>query len=326
MSIVNIKSTIKMQLEGIKKEIEDKLLNAGFTIESLAISTSEEIVAKAGIKESEAKKVIQTAQSKLEIQPLSALEYLELEAKRGKITTSSNELDGILGGGIWTQELTEIAGGFGSGKTQLCFQLCINVQLTKDEGGLGGNAFYIDTERTFSPRRIVEMASYRELDVEQILNNIFIGSAINTNHLFSIVEQLDKIIPEKNIKLLIVDSFASHFRSEYIGKERLVERQQRIMQIAEKLILLAVKFDLAIVVTNQIIANVEEFLFGSPEEPALGFAWAHRPQQRIFLRKSRGSSRIARLFDSSRMPEREALFYVTESGITDAPFPTEFYS
>ena len=98
------------------------------------------------------------------------------------------------------------------------------------------------------------------------------------------------------------------------------------MQIAEKLIALAVKHDLAVVVTNQIMANVEEFLFGSPEEPALGFAWAHRPQQRIFLRKSRGSSRIARLFDSSRMPEREALFYVTESGLTDSPFSSDFYS
>ena len=86
------------------------------------------------------------------------------------------------------------------------------------------------------------------------------------------------------------------------------------------------QYDLAVVVTNQIIANVEEFLFGSPEEPALGFAWAHRPQQRIFLRKSRGSSRIARLFDSSRMPEREALFYVTERGLSDAPFSSDFYS
>ncbi len=326
MSRVNIKSTRKMQIEGIKKDISDKLEKAGFTIESLAISTSDEIISKVEIKEKEAKDIILKAQNTLGVQPLSALKFLELESKRGKITTASNELDGILGGGIWTQELTEFAGGFGSGKTQLCFQLCINVQLPKEEGGLDGNAFFIDTERTFSPRRVVEMASYRELDVENILNNIYIGSALNTNHLFSIVEQLNDTIPEKNIRLLVVDSFASHFRSEYIGKGRLVERQQRIMQIAEQLIALAVKHDIAVVVTNQIIANVEEFLFGSPEEPALGFAWAHRPQQRLFLRKSRGSSRIARLFDSSRMPEREALFYVTESGITDAPFPTEFYS
>lgn len=326
MSSVNIKSTIKMQIEGIKKDIIDKLVKAGFTIESLAISTSDDIIPKVEIKEKEAMDIIQKAQNALGVQPLTALKFLELESKRGKITTTSNELDGILGGGIWTQEITELAGGFGSGKTQLCFQLCINVQLPKEEGGLDGNAFFIDTERTFSPRRIVEMASYRELDVENILNNIYIGSALNTNHLFSIVEQLNDTIPEKNIKLLVVDSFASHFRSEYIGKGRLVERQQRIMQIAGQLIALAVKHDIAVVVTNQIIANVEEFLFGSPEEPALGFAWAHRPQQRLFLRKSRGSSRIARLFDSSRMPEREALFYVTESGITDAPFPTEFYS
>ncbi len=315
-----------MQIKGIDKDTLEILEKAGYTVESLAVSTSDTLISKFDLDSEKAKKIIEAAQNKVGIHPVSALKFLELESKRGKITTSSNELDGILGGGIWTQEITELAGGFGSGKTQLCFQLCINVQLPKEDGGLGGNAFFIDTERTFSPRRIVEIASYRDLDVEEILTNITIGSAINTDHMFSIIDQLDELIPKNNIKLLVVDSFASHFRSEYIGKGRLVERQQRIMQIAEELLILAVKHDIAIIVTNQIIANVEEFLFGSPEEPALGFAWAHRPQQRVFLRKSRGSSRIARLFDSSRMPEREALFYVTESGLTDAPFPTEFYS
>ncbi|MHA1668193.1 MAG: DNA repair and recombination protein RadA [Candidatus Heimdallarchaeaceae archaeon] len=315
-----------MQLEGIDKKTLDKIEKVGFTIENLAVATSEELAIKVDIEQDLARTVIEQAQKKLGIQPINALKFLELESRRGKITTSSNELDGILGGGIWTQELTEFAGGFGSGKTQLCFQLCINVQLPPDEGGLEGNAFFIDTERTFSPRRIVEIASNRELDVEKILKNIYVAPAMNTNHLFSIVDQLEETIPERRIKLLVVDSFASHFRSEFIGKEKLVERQQKIMQIAEKFTFLAVKHDIAIVVTNQIIANVEEFLFSSPEEPALGFAWAHRPQQRIFLRKSRGSSRIARLFDSSRMPEREALFYVTESGINDVPFSSEFYS
>lgn len=315
-----------MELKGIDKQILQKLKESELTLENIAVSTSDELIRKVEISKKDAKKVIEAAQNELGIQPVTALQFLEAEGKRGKITTSSSEFDGILGGGIWTQELTEAAGGFGSGKTQLCFQLCINVQLPFDEGGLEGNAFFIDTERTFSPKRIVEMATYRGLEVEEILENIYINPALNTHHLFSIVDTLDEIIQKKNIKLLIVDSFASHFRSEYIGKERLVERQQRIMQIAEELIALAVKYDLAVVVTNQIIANIEEFLFGSPEEPALGFAWAHRPQQRIFLRKSRGSSRIARLFDSSRMPEREALFYVTESGLTDAPFSSDFYS
>ena len=315
-----------MKLKGIDKQTLQKLEEAGINLETLSVSTSDELISKVDIDSKEALKAIEAAQIELGISPVTALKFLEQESQRGRITTSSTEFDSILGGGVWTQELTEVAGGFGSGKTQLCFQLCINVQLPIDEGGLDGTAFYIDTERTFSPRRVAEMASYRELDVQKVLSNIYIGSALNTHHLFSIVEQLDKEIQDKNVKLLVVDSFASHFRSEFIGKERLVERQQKIMRIAEELISLAVKYDVAVVVTNQIIANVEEFLFGSPEEPALGFAWAHRPQQRTFLRKSRGSSRIARLFDSSRMPEREALFYVTESGLTDAPFSSDFYT
>lgn len=307
-----------MKLTEVSKEILLKLEEAGFTLESIVITQAEDLKSKLNIDLEEAKKVIIAAEKELGVLPISAAEFLKLEKRRGKITTGSNELDSVLGGGIWTQEITELAGGFSSGKTQLCFQLCINVQLSYNEGGLEGKAFFVDTERTFSPKRITEIASYRSLEIDDVLNNIIIAPSLNTEHLSSIIEQLEDIIPKEKIKLLVIDSFASHFRSEYIGKEKLVARQQKIMQIAERLTLLAVRYDIAVLVTNQIIANVEDFLYGSSEEPALGFAWAHRPQQRVFLRKSRGSARIARLFDSSRMPEREALFYVTEAGIADA--------
>ena len=229
-----------MELKGIDKKIKEKAEEAKLSLEKIAVSTADEISSEIEIDKTEAKKMIKVAQEELGIQPMTAMKFLEQESKRGKITTSSTEFDSILGGGIWTQELTEVAGSFGSGKTQLCFQLCLNVQLPKEEGGLGANAFFIDTERTFSPRRIVEIASYRDFDVEKALSNIYVGSALNTHHLFSIVEELEEIIPEKSIRLLIVDSFASHFRSEFIGKDRLVERQQKIMQIAERLTSLAI--------------------------------------------------------------------------------------
>ncbi|MHA1686657.1 MAG: DNA repair and recombination protein RadA [Candidatus Heimdallarchaeaceae archaeon] len=312
-------------LDNISKTILEKLSKSNYTLESIAISLPEDLMNELNISQKEAEELISAAQSKLGIAPLTAAEFLDIEKKRGKISTGSNELDAILGGGVWTQELTEFAGGFSSGKTQLCFQLCINVQLPFEDGGLDANAFFIDTERTFSTKRIEEIASYRQLNVHKVLERIIVARSLNTQHLFGIVNQLEQYIPKHNIKLVVIDSFASPFRSEYIGKDSLVERQQRIMQLAEKLVMIAVKHDVAVVVTNQIIANIDDFLFGRAEEPALGYAWAHRPQQRVFLRKSRGTARIARLFDSSRMPEREALFYVTEAGISDALFQSDVY-
>lgn len=312
-------------LDNISKAILEKLSKSNHTLESIAIALPEDLMQELNISQEEAEELISAAQNKLGIAPLTAAEFLDIEKKRGKISTGSNELDAILGGGVWTQELTEFAGGFSSGKTQLCFQLCINVQLPFEDGGLNANAFFIDTERTFSTKRIEEIASYRQLNVHEVLERIIVARSLNTHHLFGIVKQLEQYIPKHNIKLVVIDSFASPFRSEYVGKDSLVERQQKIMQLAEQLVMIAVKYDVAVVVTNQIIANIDDFLFGRAEEPALGYAWAHRPQQRVFLRKSRGTARIARLFDSSRMPEREALFYVTEAGISDALFQSDVY-
>ena len=182
---------IELELEGINKDIVEKLEKAGFSVGMLAISNIDEIVSKTGIDSEDAKKVLDSAQDQLGIHPITATQYLEIERKRGKITTSSTELDSMLGGGVATAEITELAGAFSSGKTQLCFQLCINVQSLKEEGGLEGKAFFIDTERTFSPQRIAEMATSRQLNVNEILDNILIAPAPNTHVMFSIIEQLE---------------------------------------------------------------------------------------------------------------------------------------
>ena len=66
-----------------------------------------------------------------------------------RCSTGSKNLDGLLGGGIKTQALTEFAGEFGSGKSQLCHTLSVIANIPKEKGGLGGNVLFIDTENTF---------------------------------------------------------------------------------------------------------------------------------------------------------------------------------
>jgi len=307
-------------MKSISNELLEKLIAGGFTtVESLCWLSPEELTESIPIASELAQLIIEEAQTLVEHKPVSAVDLLEKEEKRQVISTGSKKLDELLGDGIYTGEITEIAGEFASGKTQLCFQLSVNVQLSKEKGGIEGTVYYIDTEGTFSSTRIAQIANERGLNAKALLKNIAVTRTYNSDHLMFLIQNTDEIIQKRNVKLIIIDSIASHFRAEYIGDDKLVQRQQVVMRLAETMKKLVDKHDIAIVVTNQVIATMDESLFDKSPHPALGFAWAHRPHQRILLRKGRGESRIARMYDSSRLPDRECVFYVTASGITDKP-------
>lgn len=305
-------------MESLTEELIEKLIARGFTsVESLCWLNEEELAEKIDIDQDLAKKIISEAISFVDQKPLSAVDLLAKEEKRQKISTGSELLDELLGGGIYTGEITEISGEFAAGKTQICFHMSINVQLNQEKGGLNGGVYYIDTEGTFSSTRIAQIAQSNGLNPDDFLKNIAVTRTYNSDHLIFLVMNVEKLIKERNIKLFIIDSIASHFRAEYTGNEKLVSRQQAVMKLAETLKQLVGRLDIAIVVTNQVIATIDENIFDKSPHPALGFAWAHRPHQRILLRKGRGQARIARLYDSSRLPDRECIFFITEKGISD---------
>jgi DNA repair protein RadA len=234
-----------------------------------------------------------------------------------RLTTGSKALDELLGGGLETQTITEFYGEYGSGKSQVCHQLCVNVQLPPERGGLDGGALYIDTENTFRTERIVQMSQNLGLDPESVVKNIIVAEAYTSDHQMFLLENSDSIIKENNIRLIIVDSLTSHFRSEYLGREMLAERQQKLNKHMHKLIRLARAFNAAAVVTNQVMAKPDVF-FGNAVHPIGGHVVAHTSHTRVFLRKSaRGPVRIARLVSSPYLPEGERVFKVTENGIED---------
>jgi DNA repair protein RadA len=308
------------ELNSYPENIHEALIKAGYrTSKSVAIAIPKDLSEDIGITEKMAEEIIAEAVSSISNPPMSAMDLLKIEQKKGKVTTSSNALDSLLAGGPWAGEITEISGEFATGKSQLCFQLCVNAQLQKDQGGLDGKVFFVDSEGTFSATRIGEMAIGLDLDVESVLENIFVTRVLDSHHQTRIVQKISEIAEEENIKMVIIDSIAAHFRSDYIGNERIAERQQRIMQHASSLTNLAYVHDLAVVVTNQMVAKLDELSGASQKAPALGDSWSHRPQTRIVLRKSPGMARIARLTDSPRRPESEEVFYITEKGIRDNP-------
>ena len=304
-------------IPGIGPVTARKLRELGFnTIESLAMATVRELE-QAGIKDKRAFEIINAARSSISLSFVRADELLKMRRNILRLTTGSRKLDELLGGGIETQTITEFYGEYGSGKSQIAHQLCVNVQLPPERGGLGGGALYIDTENTFRAERIVQMAKHLELDPEEVLKNIILAEAYTSDHQMFLLENSDKIIKENNIRLIVIDSLTAHFRSEYLGRESLAARQQKLNKHMHKLIKLARAFNAAAVVTNQVMSSPDVF-FGESIRPIGGHIVAHTSHTRIFLRKARkGPVRVARLVSSPYLPEGERLFKITENGIED---------
>jgi DNA repair protein RadA len=306
------------KLEGVGSATAGKLRSAGMTtIEAVAVTPPKEIAEKTGIGFNTVLGIVDSARKMLFSDFTTAEELWKKRQNMCKCSTASKNLDKLLGGGIETQALTEFIGEFGSGKTQACLMLSVMVQLPTEKGGLGGKAVYIDTEGTFIPERVFQIASALGLDPHQTLGNIFLARAYNSSHQSLLIEHLPKFCPENHVKLVVVDSMISHFRGEYLGRENLSERQQQLNSQLHKLLRLTEAFNLSVVVTNQVQANPTAF-FGDPNKPAGGNVMAHACTHRIYLRKGGKGTRLATILDSPSLPEGKVRFRITEKGIEDA--------
>lgn len=310
-------------LPGVGPSTAEKLRSAGYTtIEEIAVASPTELSAAAEIGESNAAKIIVAARKVANVGDFETGDRVfERRQSVRKIKTGSKDLDSLLGGGIETQAITEFFGEYGSGKSQLCFQLAVNVQLPREEGGLDGSVIVIDTESTFRPERIAQMAEAKGLDPNDVLKNIHIARAYNSNHQMLLVDRAKEIANGlrnngKPVKLLIVDSLTAHFRAEYVGRGSLADRQQKLNKHLHGLMKFGEIFNAAIVVTNQVMAKPDSYFFDSTA-PVGGHVVAHTATFRVYLRKSKGDLRIARLIDSPCLPEGEAMFRITERGIED---------
>lgn len=307
-----------MDLPGIGPQAAEKLMQAGYkTLESVAVASPMELVEVAGLGEITAAKAINAARESLEMGYETADKIHARRQLIGRISTGSKELDNLIGGGIETQSITEIYGAFASGKTQWAFQLSVMAQLPKEKGGLNGNVLYIDSENSFRPERVVQIAKAKGLDPEKVLKNIFVARAYNADHQMLLAEKAGEMIKEKNIKLIIVDSLTSQFRAEFLGRGQLSDRQQRLNKHMHTLMKIAEMSNLAVLVTNQVMSR-PDILFGDPTAPIGGNIVGHNSKTRIYLRKAKDDKRVAKLVDSPSLPDGEAVYRVTEKGIEDA--------
>jgi DNA repair protein RadA len=316
-------------LPGVGPATAEKLKEAGFgSIEAIAVSSSSELASIAEIGESTAQKIINAARLAADVGGFETGDIvLERRKLVGKLSFGTKAFDDLMGGGVESQAITEFYGEFGSGKTQVGHQMAVNVQLPLEEGGLGGSVIIIDTENTFRPERITQMVmglsakKGKNYDPEDFLKNIHVAKAYNSNHQILLVDTANDLAEKLRdtdmpVRLLIVDSLTAHFRAEYVGRGTLADRQQKLNKHMHDLMRFAGLYNAAIIVTNQVMSKPDAF-FGDPTKPIGGHIVGHTATFRLYLRKSKGEKRIARLVDSPNLPEGEAIFSVTTEGLKD---------
>ncbi|GAA5832624.1 hypothetical protein JCM11251_001390 [Rhodosporidiobolus azoricus] len=313
----------ELQAQGISAQDITKLRTAGYaTVVGVMQATRRQLVKVKGLSEVKVEK-IKDAASKL--CPQTFLTGAECALRREKvvsISTGSAQMDAMLGGGIQTGSTTEVYGEFRTGKTQLAHTLCVTSQLPVDMGGGEGKVAFIDTEGTFRPDRIRQIAERFNVDAQAALENIVVARAHNSEHQMELITALAAKFAEEQgaYRLLIIDSILALFRVDYSGRGELSERQQKLNQMLSRLNRISEEFQCAIFLTNQVQSSPDAsaMFAGGDKKPVGGHVMAHASQTRLFLRKGRGEERVAKLADSPDQPEGEATYCIKPGGIQDA--------
>jgi DNA repair protein RAD51 len=246
--------------------------------------------------------------------------FLQKRLNLTYLSTGSKELDKLLGGGIETGSITEIFGEFRTGKTQICHTLCVTCQLSKEQGGGEGKALYIDTEGTFRPEKLRNIAERFGLDSEAVVQNVMYARAYNSDHQNKLLLQACGLMAESKFALLIVDSATALYRTDFSGRGELSARQMSLAKFLRNLQKIADEFQVAVVITNQVVAQVDGNTFGgaNDKKPIGGHIMAHAAQTRLSLRKGQKEKRLCKVYDSPCLPEEEATYAITDQGIDDA--------
>lgn len=320
-------------VKGLGPKSLQKLQTAGvLTLEALAIQDPKVMAKRTGIPESTGDRFI--TEARLMLKEKMALDFVSGSIAERVLdvpifSTGVACLDGILGGGLRSGAIYEFVGPARSGKTSICSQCCVTVQLSpegrkivigKDEEyivrGRGSPAIWLDTEKTFRPDRVSRIAARFGLDPKITVENINYVKVVNAHHLqWLIEERLPFVLDETNAKLIVVDSLIRHFGAEFIGRETLARRQQIISRLLQLLIEYADAYEASVIYTNQVRANPSPF--GSPTKEAGGNILAYGSTYRIRLRPIKGEERKATIRDAPDLPEEETNFYLTDTGLVD---------
>uniref|UniRef100_UPI00358F2FEF meiotic recombination protein DMC1/LIM15 homolog n=1 Tax=Myxine glutinosa TaxID=7769 RepID=UPI00358F2FEF len=312
-----------LQKFGINVADIKKLKSVGIcTVKGIQMATKKALCNIKGISEAKVDKIKEAVSKIIEPGFITALEYSERRRNVFHVSTGSLEFDKLLGGGIESMAITEAFGEFRTGKTQLAHTLCVTAQLPGSESYTGGKVILIDTENTFRPDRLRDIAMRFNVDADAVLDNVLYARAYTSEHQMEILDcAAAKFHEECGVyRILIIDSIMALFRVDYSGRGELAERQQKLAQMLSRLQKISEEYNVAVFITNQMTADPGATMSfqADPKKPIGGHILAHASTTRISLRKGRAELRIAKIFDSPDLPENETTFAISGGGITDA--------
>jgi len=308
-------------VKGVGAKTAEKLEDHGIeNVKSLAMSSKDVLTDEIGLGDGTADKILANAREQLKTHGTGFSKgdaVHEKQQERYKISTGSELFDSLFGeGGVPAEQVTELHGENGSGKSQTAMSLAINVQLPEDRGGVDKQAIYIDTEGSMITKRLAEMAEAKGLDPDEALGNIFISQTIDHNDLGNKVKEAKKLCSQEDIGIIIIDSISSHYRAEFSGRDELGERQDAIGEVIKDLKELVRAHGVAVVYTNQVYHN-----------PGGGYgdntiAWGgniigHNSTFRIYLQDRMSKGWAAKLVDSPGLPQKEVYFEIDKEGVKD---------
>ncbi len=307
-------------VKGIQSRHLKILIENGVTsAETLAMSSFKTITSLEGIGEGTAKKLIWNARSALGMSSFKAVS--EFQENHEYISTGSLNLNAILGGGLETSFITEVYGPFKSGKTNLAHTLCVTTQLPKGKGGLSGSVIYIDTENTFSKEKIKRIAKRFGIKPENVLSHIFHARIYSSDHQAQMILEAEKLVKEKNVRLIILDSLMALLRAEYIGIGMLPQRQAALNKMIHAMSRIAEMYNVAVLVTNQVAQQIKGMFSGI--DAIGGNIVAHGCHVRVMF-KTKGFSannsleRKGIIVDAPDLPPNDCQFFITPAGIADS--------
>ncbi|CAL4100965.1 unnamed protein product, partial [Meganyctiphanes norvegica] len=261
-----------------------------------------------------------------------------------RLSFGHKQLDSLLHGGLQPGSITEFTGPAGVGKTQWCMYSAVRTVVDHFKTNSTSSVVYIDTETAFRPERVVEILSskYSELESEipQLLSKILLYQPTTVQSLVQILDKLELVVVEKDVKVLIVDSIASLARKEITpgSSHSNIHRSNLLSSWAARLKTLAQQLNLTVIVTNQVTSRqtpnepqvTEEPLEGEDNAtegdkqgflhqfvtPALGNTWTHCVNTRLILQYRDSNNRQLLIAKSPVAPFAGFTYSVNHMGIT----------
>lgn len=330
------------KLKGIGEATAKKLAKGGITtVEQLFVVPPPKVAEMLGVDNDTAISLFKKAREKFNDTPtfISGIEADKEDDDIEQISTGTRSLDKLFTGGLECGATTEIYGEFGCGKTQFCHTMCVRVQLPKEKGGLSdwaegstmefkGNkiakAVWIDTEGTFEPKRIRDIAKHLTMDDDKVLENIIVAKAYNSAEQYMVLHEVEHLLEDdKSIKLIVIDSAIGLFRQDYSGRAMLSERQKYLDEFLTLASNMANFHKVAIIWTNQVMINPGIF-YGDPVTAVGGTVLAHKSTYRVYFKKS-GIFRIAKMIDSPKHAQTEVTFGLSIAGVVDKEVAEELH-